>query len=129
MPFAFEGEQQRTLDSIPLDVRYKLEVAGVTVSLDAWKALPQQDRQRLVAAEDDFARVVAELVSDAGQSSREQAWRREEALLEIEERARALTIAINRTALDDRARYVLSQLVAGDEATFRAAIAELGAAY
>ena len=125
MLFSFEDDG---LEFIPLDVRRKLDLAGVKLSLSAWQRLSFEERRALVEAKESFA----ERLFALGEVQRipvESPWRGEDALLAAEEAARAIGIAINRTALDDRGRYALCYYASRDEERFRAVIAELGVAY
>jgi hypothetical protein len=122
--FSFEDE---SLEFMPLDVRRKLDLAGVKLSLAEWQRLSLDQRRELVDADDALA--VLAMVPDVERFVPVSPWRSEEALLAIEEAARALSIALDRKALDDRGRYALHYLATRDEARFRAAIAELGVAY
>jgi hypothetical protein len=42
--FAFEGDVHETLETIPLAVRRKLDLAGLKLSLAGWKALTRAER-------------------------------------------------------------------------------------
>jgi hypothetical protein len=121
--FSFED-----LQWIPLDVRRKLDLAGLKLSLEAWQHLSTEQREQLIAANDEFAALVTSLCAP-GRIATTTPWRSEEALLAIEEAARALGIAIDRARMDDAARYALSHLASRDEEKFRTAIAELGVAF
>lgn len=147
--FAFEGENNRTLEWIPLDVRRKLDLAGAKPSLAAWQQMSREQREAFIAAEvnspadaEQFQKLAVKLAEAAGGACEvivpvpfdARPWLTEAATLAIEERARALTIAIDRTrlaALDDAARYALFRLSdpRKDEDKFRAAIAELDVAF
>ncbi len=147
--FAFEGENNRTLDWIPLDVRRKLDLAGAKLSLAGWQQMSREQRVELVetdvASASDAARyreLVLKLANATGGKLEEivpvafdaRPWSTEAALLEIEERARALSIAIDRTryvALDDAGKYALFRLAdpRKTEDKFRAAISELEVAF
>ena len=45
--FAFEGDVHETLETIPLAVRRKLDLAGLKLSLAGWKALIRAERLAL----------------------------------------------------------------------------------
>src|SRR3954447_6859805 len=45
--FAFEGAVHDTLDTVPLAVRRKLDLAGIRVSVFGWRELPREDRLSL----------------------------------------------------------------------------------
>lgn len=130
--FAFEGENNRTLEWMPLDVRRKLDLAGLRLSLAPWQRLTHEQREQLVAAEGAaFVALVVELVPDVPRIEPTAPWRDEEAFAMIAERARALSIPIDSARLhelDDAGRYALFRLAdpKKSEEKFRAAVAELG---
>lgn len=147
--FAFEGDNNRTLEWIPLDVRRKLDLAGAKLSLAAWQQMSREQREVLIATEIDapadvepYRELVVSLANAAGGkvevivpvAFEARPWLTDAALLEIEGRARALSIALDRTriaALDDAGRYALLRLAdpRKSEDKFRAAIAELEVAF
>ena len=125
MLFSFEDDG---LEFIPLDVRRKLDLAGVKLSLSAWQRLSFEERRALVEAKESWA--PRGLARGGGERITVGYPRRGgDSLLAAEEAARAIGIAINRTALDDRGRYALCYYASRDEERFRAVIAELGVAY
>lgn len=146
--FAFEGENNQTLEWIPLDVRRKLDLAGAKLSLAAWQQMPLEARTTLVRTDitspsdaaayhaltlklaTESGGIVEEIVAVAFD---ERPWSTEAALHEIEARARALGVAVDSSrfrALDDAGRYALLRLAdpRKTEAKFRAALTELGVA-
>ena len=147
--FAFEGDNNQTLEWIPLDCRRKLDLAGAKLSLAAWQQMSREQREALIAADinsaieaEQYRSLAVNLAGAVGGSVElivpvafeERPWLTEAAMLEIEERARALAIAIDRArvlALDDASRYALLRLSdpRKSEEKLRAAIAELGVAF
>jgi len=147
--FAFEGENNQTLEWMPLDVRRKLDLAGAKLSLAAWQQMSREQRESLLAAEvksaedaEKFRDLTVKVAEHAGGKCEvivpvpfdARPWTSESAVLEVEERARALSIAIDRKkllALDDAGRYALLRLSdpRKSEDKFRAAIAELEVAF
>ena len=57
--FAFEGTVHDTLDTVPLAVRRKLDLAGIRVSVFGWRALPREDRLSLCHLPTETAEDVA----------------------------------------------------------------------
>ncbi len=45
--FAFEGAVHATLETVPLAVRRKLDLAGIRITIFGWRALPREDRLSL----------------------------------------------------------------------------------
>jgi hypothetical protein len=147
--FVFEGENNQTLEWIPLDVRRKLDLAGAKLSLAAWQQMSREQRETLVEtavetkADAEAYRALTEKLALACGGTLEmivpvafdaRPWSTDAALHEIEERARALRIAVDPTrvrALDDAGRYALLRLAdpRKSEDKFRAALAELNVAF
>ena len=67
--FAFEAELYETLEFMPLPMRYRLDVAGLKLSLAAWQLLAREEREALCAhpveSANDIARFVARVTEDA----------------------------------------------------------------
>ncbi len=142
--FAFEGEESERLEWIPLDVRRRLDLAGVRLSLAGWQAMPLHARARLCEAPVDretdvaaYAEAVraaapAEAVTPIAKVPFDQRpWT--DAGPRVAERARALGVDVDLARwaeLDDAARYALHRLSdpKKSEAKLRAALAELGLA-
>lgn len=57
--FAFEGAVHATLETVPLAVRRKLDLAGIWITLFGWRALPWEDRLSLCHLPVDTAEDVA----------------------------------------------------------------------
>jgi hypothetical protein len=146
--FAFEGENNVTLEWMPLDVRRKLDLAGVRLSLAAWQAMPREQRAELVRAEITSAadvehyRALATRLGEAAIGKVEtivpvpfesRPWTTDAARDEVVHRARACGIAIDPSrwhTLDDGARYALFRLAdpKKSEDKLRVALSELGLA-
>lgn len=142
--FAFEGDNTQTLEWIPLDVRRRLDLAGVRLSLAGWQALPMQERVRFceapVDAPGDVAAYRAAVLAAAPAGSAvpiepipfdARPWT--DAVDRVVERARALGVAVDPArwaSLDDAARYALHRLSdpKKTEEKLRAALVELGLA-
>lgn len=141
MIFAFEGPEIAALSWMPFDVRRKLDLSGVKLSLAAWEAMPIADRRALVdapietAAEVPVYRALALRLGQAAGKVGEQdpvpfdarPWLRGEAVIE---RARGLGVTFEPArwaGLSDLARYALYRLSdpKKSEDKLRAAIAEL----
>ncbi len=147
--FLFEGDNNQTLEWIPLDVRRKLDLAGVKLSLAAWQQMARTHREELIAADvqshadaERYRDLAVRLADVAGGKAEvivpvpfdERPWSKDAALHELEARARVLSIAIDPTrvrALDDAGRYALLRLCdpRKSEDKLRAAIAELDVAF
>jgi|HubBroStandDraft_6_1064221.scaffolds.fasta_scaffold266138_2 hypothetical protein len=127
MIFSFEREMHATLDLMPFAVRRKLDLAGVKLSLDGWKALPVEDRRALRDAhvETDaevvaFAGLLRSAAARAGASvtplpdvPAEPPWRTRAVPAPLRARIEELRAALRDdlwAALDDEDRYVLFRL-------------------
>ena len=136
--YAFEADELGPeLAFIPLDVRRRLDLAGLHLSLAAWTAMTPAQRLAICDAEDTFARVVTESASAVGQPARvtsptlDAPWRAPEALVRVRDRATTLGASIDAArwgSLDDGARYALFRLAAPEKSAdkLRAALSELG---
>jgi len=144
--FAFEGENNVTLEWMPLDVRRKSDLAGVRLSLAAWQALPRDDRALLVsteiasAAEVEAYRSLATKLGEKAIGKVEtlvpvpfdaRPWTTDAARDEVVHRAHACGLTVDPArwhALDDGARYALFRLAdpKKSEDKLRAALSELG---
>lgn len=126
--WAFEGHG---LEFMPLDVRRKLDLAGLRPSLADWESLTLGQRQELHDAPvEGFAeRVLALLPNVARTEKSDRPWDR--AHDAIAARAKELGVTLGRWEdLDDAARYALYRLAdpKKDGTKFRAALAELTSA-
>lgn len=146
--FAFEGENNVTLEWMPLDVRRKLDLAGVRLSLAAWQAMPREERARLVsteiasAAEVETYRTLATQLGQKAVGKVEhqvpvpfdaQPWTTDAARDAVVARAKALGLTLDParwSTLDEIARYALFRLSdpKKSEDKLRAALSELGLA-
>jgi hypothetical protein len=145
--FAFEGAVHATLETVPLAVRRKLDLAGIRITIFGWRALPREDRLSLchlpVETAEDVA-VYREVLMRftartgipvdliPGPPSTRRSWSLPEVLsrlgaqLGLEE---AQGLDGRRLALlSDEERYALFKLAdpARDPARLRAALLELG---
>lgn len=125
--WAFEGHG---LEFMPLDVRRKLDLAGLKPSLADWESLTLAQREELDSLpEDRFAARFLELLPDVARTEKsDRPWNRARETIT----ARALELGVQLARwddLDDAARYALYRLSdpKKDPAKFRAALAELGA--
>ena len=145
--FAFEGAVHATLETVPLAVRRKLELAGIRITIFGWRALPWEDRLSLChlpaeTAEDVAvyrevlmrftARTGIPIDPVSGTQSNRRAWSLPEVLSRLDaqlgpEEARGLD-ARRLASLSDEERYALFKLAdpARDPARLRAALLELG---
>ena len=145
--FAFEGAVHETLETVPLAVRRKLDLAGLRVSVFGWRALPREDRLSLChlpaeTAEDVavYREVLTRFAARAripidpvpGAPSNRRAWGPLEVLSRLHaqlgpEEARALD-GRRLAMLSDEERYALYKLAdpARDPARLRIALLELG---
>ena len=145
--FAFEDDTYATLDFMPYAARYRLDRAGVKLSLAAWQALPLAERAALCAhpvdADDDRASLRArclQLGERVGHPAKELApapdpppWRALDAFTRVAARFEALGRGLPRVrweALDDEAAYTLWRLAdpAKDDGRFAALAREVGLA-
>lgn len=144
--FAFEGENNTTLEWMPLEVRRKSDLAGVRMSLAAWQAMPKEDRARLVAAEvgsPEDVEAFRALATALGEKAigkvdtvvavpfDARPWATDGARDEVIARARACGMVLDParwSSLDDHARYALFRLSdpKKSEEKLRAALVELG---
>lgn len=115
------------LEFIPLDVRYRLDIAGVKLSLAAWQSLDLEERAALCVRPVSTADEIAEFASRVERlaashnhttSRLEPApsprpWAGESAFATVSARATELTRrtldAARWSALDDEQRYVLTK--------------------
>src|SRR5689334_2927621 len=100
--FTFEAELYETLEFMPLSVRYRLDLAGVKLSLAAWRELPRGEREalcaHLVGTPEDLAAFAARAERDAASTGHpvtrfpppERPWSTEVARDAVVERARSL---------------------------------------
>jgi len=139
--FAFEKDMYDTLEFMPLDVRRRLDLAGLRISLAGWQALPFADRLTLgqlcirTGVDLEAYRLIARALMDrvAQPIKVEPAgtpWREAPALVSIAERARSLGHALDPAgwgALDDASKYALYRLADAkkDPHKFEAALDEL----
>ena len=138
--FSFERDLYATLDLVPLDVRRKLDLAGLKLSLEGWRALPLADRRALAEAADDaFAPALGAAAARAGAAlaslpaSGPPPWRAPAVPAPLRDKLAELGAALSDAAwagLPDGARYVLHKLSEKprDDGRLRAALAELGIA-
>jgi hypothetical protein len=145
--FAFEGAVHVTLETVPLAVRRKLDLAGIQVTIFGWRALPREDRLSLCHLPVDTAEDVAVyrevllrftartgIPADPfpGPPSNRRAWSLTEVLSRLDARLgpeEAQGLDMRRLAsLSDEERYALFKLAdpARDPAWLRAALLELG---
>jgi hypothetical protein len=145
--FAFEGAVHETLDTVPIAVRRKLDLASIRISLFGWRALPWEDRLSLchlpVDTAEDVAvyrevlmRFTARTGIPVDRLPRAPGGRRAWSLTEVLSRLdvqlgteEALGIDRRRLAsLSDEERYALFKLAdpARDPGRLRAALLELG---
>lgn len=145
--FAFEGAVHETLETVPLAVRRKLDLAGIRISVFGWRALPREDRLSLchlpVETAEDVAvyrevlmrftaRTGIPVESTPGAPSNRRAWSLPEVLSRLEAqlgRDEARGFDGRRLAsLSDEERYALFKLAdpARDPARLRVALLELG---
>ncbi len=145
--FAFEGAVHETLETVPLAVRRKLDLAGIRISLFGWRALPWEDRLSLCHLPVDTAEDVAvyrEVLMRFtartgipvdplhGAPSNRRAWSLPEVLSRLEARLGAEEAhGFDRrrlASLSDEERYALFKLAdpARDPARLRTALLELG---
>ena len=145
--FGFEGAVHATLDTVPLAVRRKLDLAGVRVSGYGWRALPREDRLSLChlpveTAEDVtvYREVLLRFTARTGipaealaaAPSSRRAWSIGEVLLRLELHLDPEeVVALDRrrlASLSDEERYALFKLAdpGRDSARLRAALLELG---
>jgi hypothetical protein len=143
-PFAFETEIDAALGFMPLALRYRLDRAGLKISLAAWQALSFEARRRLLdapASTDadvaEFARSLRRAVADAGHEASDlppppsPPWRDDAARLAAAAWAAELGAPFDQAAfaaLDDVQAYALYRLSASrkNPAAFRAALVEFG---
>jgi hypothetical protein len=123
--WAFEGHG---LEFMPLDVRRKLDLAGLKPSLADWESLTLAQRKELdEAPTEGFGdRVRAMLPNVAKTAPSDRPW--DHARDRIAARAKELGVTLARwDDLDDAARYALYRLSdpKKDGAKFRAALEEL----
>jgi hypothetical protein len=123
--WAFEGHG---LEFMPLDVRRKLDLAGLKPSLADWESLTLAQRKELdeAPAEGFAERILAMLPNVAKTTPSDRPWDR--AHDQIAARAKELGVTLARWEdLDDSARYALYRLAdpKKDPQKFRAAVAEL----
>jgi hypothetical protein len=145
--FAFEGAVHETLETVPLAVRRKLDLAGIRVSLPGWRALAREERLSLChlpaeTAEDVAvyrevllrftARTGIPVDPVPGAPRHRRAWGPLEVLSRLHaqlgaEEARALD-GRRLALLSDEERYALYKLAdpARDPARLRVALLELG---
>jgi hypothetical protein len=138
--FSFERDLYAALDLMPLDVRRKLDLAGLKLSLEGWRALPIADRRALVEAADDaFAPALRAAAARAGAALAPlpavgaPPWRAPAVPPSLQKKLAELGAALSDTAwaaLPDGARYVLHKLSEKphDDGRLRAALEELGIA-
>jgi hypothetical protein len=138
--FSFERELYAALDFMPLDVRRKLDLAGIKISLDGWRSLPLGDRRALAAAADDaFGPALLASASRSGAAVAPLAaqgsppWRSPAVPPALAARLAELEASLPDAAwagLADGARYVLLRLASSprDDGRLRAALGELGIA-
>ena len=145
--FAFEGAVHETLDTVPLAVRRKVDLAGIRITLFGWRALPWEDRLSLCHLPVDTAEDVAVyrevLMRFAartgipvdplpGAPSNRRAWSLTEVLARLEAQLGAEEVlSFDRrrlSSLSDEERYALFKLAdpARDPGRLRAALLELG---
>jgi len=138
--FAFEGENNVTLEWMPLDVRRKLDLSGIRLSQATWQALALAERSALVerAVEEvgDVASYRALAIRLGGKVESSvpfdaRPWSGEAARDAVVGRARELGIEVRAARwgeLDDGARYALFRLSdpKKSEEKLRAAVVELG---
>ena len=141
--FRFEGEAAASLEYMPLDLRRKLDLARLRLSLASWQAMPLDDRASLCAQEvtDDagvgafrerviaLARAVGQEVPDAPEVA--AVWREASAPEGVVARAAALGLDVDLTrwaSLDEPRRYALHRLADPRKQTdkFRSALEEFG---
>jgi hypothetical protein len=125
--FSFEQEMHATLDLMPFAVRRKLDLAGLKLSLEGWKALPLDDRRALRDAHVEtaaevaaFADLLRSAAARAGASltplfdvPAEPPWRTRTVPVSLRARVEALGATLGDAlwaALDDEDRYVLFRL-------------------
>ena len=139
---SFEREDHATLVFVPLGVRRKLDLAGLKVSLEGWRALPLADRVALrdlpvddAAGERAFAALLRAsaaragvLLSELGAAS--PAWRSASVPGPVGARLAGLGASLEDAgwaALDDEARYLLLKLAekTREPERFAAAVREL----
>ena len=142
-PLSFERDAYETLDTIPLDVRRKLDLCGVKIALAGWRALPEGDRRALrdldvldapsVSAFAASLRAAAERAGvslDPLPAKGPPPWRSADVPGPVRARAAELGAAVEAAAwraLDDGARYALLKLAEKrrEPERFAAALAEL----
>jgi hypothetical protein len=142
--FSFEDDLGPELEFMPLDVRRKLDLAGLKLGLSAWQALSADERRALAEApltrDDDapaFGARVEALAAARGQevtrlearSSHE--WREPAARELVATRARELGVAFDSerwATLADDARYALARLARPEKSAdkLRRALATFG---
>lgn len=146
--FRFDRETVgEDLALMPFDARYRLDLAGIKLSLVAWQALPFATRVSLcehpIASREDiaaFAARVDEAVTAVGQSAPRiepaptpRPWAGDDALTALIARASELGVTVRAerwSALDDEQRYVLAKASGKGkrDERLRAALTELGLA-
>lgn len=139
--FAFEGPEIEALQWMPFEVRRKLDLSGVKLSLSAWEAMPLAARRELLSTPIDAAADVPRyhaLALRLGQAAgkvepqppvpfEERPWLRGDAVFA---RVRALGLSLDEArwgGLPDLARYALHRLADPKKSQdkLRAALAEL----
>lgn len=142
--FAFEAELYDTLEFMPLPMRYRLDVAGVKLSLAAWQLLARDEREALcahpVASPSELALFVARVTQGAAAVGRPvsalapetvpPSWSRDDARDAVIARAHSLGVRLDGArwaALSDLQRYALAKVSAPGKRDdrFLAALAEL----
>lgn len=143
--FSFETDVDERLELLSLDVRRRLDLAGVHLSLAAWKKLSFAERLALchLPAEapeerESYRVIAAGFAERAGEPARTLAtegppkWRTSEGFEAVRDAARSAGAAVELAwwaALDDAERFALVHLAAPKRAErFAAALAVLGPA-
>jgi hypothetical protein len=141
--FSFERDLVATLDLMPLTVRRKLDLAGIKLPLEGWRALPLGDRRALVSAEVEgeasiaaFAATVREVAGRVGARldplpPAAPVWREPAVPSAVRAALPALGASLDDetwAALDDDARFALVHLSVKrrEPERLRAALVELG---
>ena len=141
--FRFEGEEEASLEYMPLDLRRKLDLAALRLSLAAWQAMSLDDRASLCAQDvtDDasatafrerviaLARAVGHDVPDSPKAA--TVWREASAPEAVVTRAAALGVDVGLagwSSLDEARRYALYRLADPRKQAdkFRSALEEFG---
>ena len=141
--FRFEGEEEASLEYMPLDLRRKLDLAALRLSLAAWQALSLDDRASLCAQDVTdhataaafrervlaLARAAGHDVPDAPKAA--TAWREASAPEGVVARVAALGLDVDLarwSSLDEPRRYALYRLADPRKQAdkFRNALEEFG---